>query len=73
MLIMDTSYITDTNTNTKIIFGQYFFNLFSKPITKYFLKIPDIFVFKLFNEYPLNNQTLKVILEVIKTSSNNKM
>lgn len=54
-------------------FGQYFLNLFNKPITKYFLKIPDIFVNKLFIEYPLNDLSLNMIFEVLKTSSDEKM
>jgi len=69
---MDKRYIIDNNKHKKKVFGQYFFGLFSKPITKYFLKNPDIFVNKLFAEYPLNEQTFYVILEVLKTSNNKK-
>lgn len=70
---MDTSYIIDINTKKKYLFGQYFFNLFNKPITKYLLKIPEIFVYKLFVEYSLNDQTLYVILEMLKMSNNENM
>lgn len=69
---MDKNYIFDTNKNIQKVFGQYFFILFSKPITKYFLKNPDISVIKLLTEYPLNDQTFCVILEVLKTLNNKK-
>lgn len=69
---MNQNYIIDTNTHKKKIFGQYFFSLFSKPITKYFLKNPDVFVTKLFAEYPLNYQTLYVVLEVLKMNNKRK-
>lgn len=67
---MDKNYIIDTNKYKQKVFGLYFFSLFSKPITKYFLKNPDISVIKLLTEYPLNDQTFYVILEVLKTLNN---
>jgi hypothetical protein len=69
---MDKSYIIDTNKYKYKLFSQYFFSLFSKPITKYYLKNPDIFATKLLTEYPLNDQIFYVILEVLKTSNNKK-
>ena len=73
VLIFDTTDIFNINTNKNMALGQYFFNLFSKPITKYFLQIPEIFVDKLFIEYPINDRSLYVIFEVLKTSSDEKM
>lgn len=70
---MDTRNIIDINTQKENVLGQYFFSLFSNTITRYFLKIPDMFVYEFFTKYPLNNQTLKVILEVLKTSNNEKL
>ncbi|XP_060849991.1 DNA-dependent protein kinase catalytic subunit-like isoform X3 [Rhopalosiphum padi] len=72
LLIMDKSYIIDTNKYKYELFSQYFFSLFSKPITKYYLKNPEIFATKLLTEYPLNDQIFYVILEVLKTSNNKK-
>lgn len=72
LLIMDKNYIIDISKYKQKVFGQYFFSLFSKPITKYFLKNPDIFVIKLLTEYPLSDQTFYVILEVLKTLNNKK-
>lgn len=70
---MDPRNIINMKTQKKDILGQYFFTLFSNQITQYFLKIPDMFVYEFFTKYPLNDQTLKVILEVLKTSNNKKM
>lgn len=67
---MDKNYMIDTNIHKQKVFGLYFISLFSKPITKYFLKHPDIFVIKLLTEYPLSDQTFYVILEVLKTLNN---
>ncbi|KAE9538879.1 hypothetical protein AGLY_005461 [Aphis glycines] len=65
LLIMDKSYIINTS--------KYKHKLFShKPITKYYLNNPDIFFIKLLTEYPLNDQTFYVILEVLKISNNKK-
>ncbi|XP_029343352.1 DNA-dependent protein kinase catalytic subunit isoform X2 [Acyrthosiphon pisum] len=72
LLIMDKNYNIDINKYKQKVFGQYFFSLFSKPITKYFLKNPDISIIKLLTEYPLSDQTLYVILEVLKTLNNKK-
>ncbi|XP_025192516.1 DNA-dependent protein kinase catalytic subunit-like [Melanaphis sacchari] len=36
----------------------------------YYLKNPDIFVIKLLTEYPLNDQILYVILEILRSSNN---
>lgn len=73
LLVMDNKFIIDSNTQQKLIFGQYFFKLFNKPITKYYLKIPKTFVDIFFNKYPLSDQTFNVIIEVIKTSKNKQM
>lgn len=70
---MDTRNMININTQKKSILGQCFFSLFSNPITQYFLKIPDLFVYECFTKFPLTNQTLKVILEVLKTSTKKKM
>lgn len=69
---MDKSYIINTSKYKHKLFSQYFFSIFSKPITKYYLNNPDIFVIKLLTEYPLNDQTFYVILEVLKISNNKK-
>lgn len=68
---MDKSYIIDANTQKKKIFGQYFFDLFNKPITRYLLNIPDTFIYKLFIEYPLNDYTFHIILETLKLLNKN--
>lgn len=70
---MDKRDIIDINKQQKVNFGQYFFNLFNKVISLYFLKIPNMFVYKMFVEYQLSDQTLKVIFEVLKISNNKKM
>lgn len=70
---MDSREIIDTNTQKKTVLGQYFFSLFNSSITQYFLKIPNMLIYNLFTKYSLNDQTLKMILEILKTTKNEKM
>ncbi|XP_050441863.1 DNA-dependent protein kinase catalytic subunit-like isoform X2 [Adelges cooleyi] len=73
--ITDPREITEPDTNSKLHYGQYFFQVFKKPLTKHILKtFPDKFIYEIFVQSTIKTyKILYIIVNLLKEAKSNQL